>query len=465
MISKKNALEILNACLETGGDYSEIYMEDLIQYGLKVENGISEKPTAAQDIGAGIRILKGLRSVYGYTNDISKNGLLKLAKDLSSSFDQSRILKVENLKSLKRFQRCPITIELDGSGKKEKVEHLRAASLAMQEADPRIVRAIVQLVSNRTRRWVFNSDGKATTDERTYNRLYFTAVASESGKIEVSSDGPGSQKGYEFVKDFNVIGTAKNVALKAIRALSAVECPSGRMPVVIGNGFGGVLFHEACGHSLEASSVAKGLSVFANKKGEVIASSIVNAYDDATQENGAWGTINYDDEGNIGEKVQLIKDGVLNDYMVDMFNGRRMNARPNGHSRRQNYRFEPTSRMTNTYIDNGVSTVEEIIKNTELGLYAKSMGGGSVHPTTGEFNFGCDEAYIIRNGKIAEQVKGAILIGSGQEVLLNIDMIANDLKVAQGMCGSSSGSIPTIVGQPTIRIKSMVVGGRGGELK
>ena len=246
--------------------------------------------------------------------------------------------------------------------------------------------------------------------------------------------------------------------------LTAKECPSGNMPVVIGNGWGGVLFHEACGHPLEASAVSRGLSCFAGKEGQMIASPLVTAVDDSTipQE---WGSIDIDDEGNFGTKRVLIKDGKLVNFMIDDFNGRRMGREGNGSCRRQNYKYCPTSRMSNTYIDNGKSTPEEIIKATKLGLYAVSFNGGSVDPTTGEFNFGCSEAYIIRDGKVAEPVKGATLIGKGEEILLKIDMIANDLAFGQGMCGAASGSIRTNVGQPTLRVSEMTVGGRGGTLE
>ena len=251
----------------------------------------------------------------------------------------------------------------------------------------------------------------------------------------------------------------ENNSTKAI----AKECPSGKMPVIIGNGFGGVIFHEACGHSLEATSVAKGLSVFSGKKGTKIASSIVSAVDDGTIL-GAWGSGNIDDEGNKTQRNLLIKNGILNSYLVDNFNGRRMGEKGNGATRRQSYKFEPTSRMSNTFILPGKSTPEEIIAATKFGLYAKSMGGGSVNPATGEFNFAVNEGYIIEDGKIAYPVKGATLIGSGKDTLLKIDMVGNDLKRAQGMCGSSSGSIPADVGQPTIRVSEMTVGGRGGAI-
>ena len=232
------------------------------------------------------------------------------------------------------------------------------------------------------------------------------------------------------------------------------------MPVVIDNGFGGVIFHEACGHGLEATAVARNASVFAGKMGQLIASPLVTAIDDGTIPNG-WGSAEMDDEGTPTARNILIQDGILTSYMVDRLNGRRMGAAITGSARRQDYRYAPTSRMTNTFIANGKSDPADIIANTEYGLYAKQMGGGSVDPATGSFNFAVLEGYMIRNGKIAEPVRGATLIGKGYEVLRDIDMVGNNLKRAQGMCGSKSGSVPTDVGQPMIRVSSMTVGGRG----
>ena len=290
------------------------------------------------------------------------------------------------------------------------------------------------------------------------------SVASENGKIETRFDGPGAQGGWEFfTKELDVEKLAKNNAQKVLLMLGARECPSGKYPVVIGNGWGGVIFHEACGHQLEATAVAKGLSVFSGKKGEKIANDCVSAFDDGSLPN-EWGSNNLDDEGNIPQKNMLIKDGILTGYLVDSFNGRRMNEKGNGACRRQSYKFEPTSRMSNTYIAPGNYTPEEIIQNTKLGLYAVSFNGGSVDPSTGDFNFGCSEAYIIKDGKIAEPVRGATLVGNARDILKHIDMVGNDLAFGQGMCGSVSGSIPVNVGQPTIRVDEIVVGGRGGSI-
>jgi len=241
--------------------------------------------------------------------------------------------------------------------------------------------------------------------------------------------------------------------------LHADPCPAGKMPVAIDNGFGGVIFHEACGHSLEATSVAKGNSVFAGKLGQKIASDKVTAIDDGTMPN-LWGSLNIDDEGMPTRRKVLIEKGILKGYMIDKLNSRRMNMEPTGSSRRESYKYAPTSRMTNTFIAAGEYSNEAIIGSISNGLYAKKMGGGSVNPVTGEFNFAVMEGYLIKNGKIDKPVRGATLIGKGHEVLMNIDMVGRDMQQAQGMCGSVSGSVPTNVGQPMIRVSEITVGGR-----
>ena len=251
----------------------------------------------------------------------------------------------------------------------------------------------------------------------------------------------------------------REAARQALVMASAGYCPAGVMPVAIGNGFGGVIFHEACGHSLEASSVALGMSEFSGKLGEKIAHEKVTAIDDGTIPN-AWGSINIDDEGTPSQRNVLIEKGVLKSYMIDKMGGRRMNMAPTGSARRESYSYTTTSRMTNTYIANGEDKNEDIIASIEYGLFAKAMGGGSVNPTTGEFNFSVQEGYMIRDGKVAEPVRGASLVGKGSDIIQKIDMVGSDLEMGQGMCGSSSGSVPTNVGQPLIRVSSITVGGR-----
>ena len=347
----------------------------------------------------------------------------------------------------------------------KQISLLKEASEVALNYDERIKKVDINYSFKTQLVTIYNSDGKIVKDSRTRGRVYINAIAVKPNAMQVGGKGPGAQRGFEFFNELiDLKEYAKEAARIAITMLDADDCPSGEMPVIIDNGFGGVIFHEACGHGLEASSVSKNLSVFSNKKGQKIASNIVNAFDDGTIA-GGWGSGNFDDEGNPTQRTQLIKEGVLINYLVDNFNGRAMNEKGNGACRRESYKYAPTSRMSNTFIGNGTSTKEEIIANTKFGLYAKSLGGGSVNPTTGDFNFAVQEGYLIENGKITKPVKGATLIGNGANILFNIDMVGNNLLREQGMCGAASGSIPADVGQPTIRVKSILVGGTGGKIK
>lgn len=466
MISKALAIEVLNEALATGADYAEIFYEDSNSYSVRLLNNKVEASTSGSLCGVGLRLLKENQSVYGYTNDLSKKGLLKLACSLRNSFKGERIITVSNLEMIKSKNRNPVKNSYNDVSKEEKIALVKEGTDAIAKLnDKRIVRYEGVFLNNHRFVAIFNSKGKWFKRDSEFGRLIYSVVAASEKGFETGFEGPGAQQDISY---FRTVVNPKDTALEAVRKallmLEAKECPSGKMPVVIGNGWGGVLFHEACGHPLEASAISKNLSCFNGKEGEYVASKLVSAIDDSTMPQ-AWGSIDIDDEGNLGTKRVLIKDGILKDYMIDDFNGRRMGREGNGACRRQNYRFCPTSRMSNTYICNGKSTKEEIIANTKLGLYAVSFNGGSVDPTTGEFNFGCSEAYIIRDGKVCEPVKGATLIGKGNEILQKIDMVGNDLALGQGNCGAASGTIRTNVGQPTLRVSEILVGGRGGELK
>ena len=466
MISKKLAIEVLNEMLATGADYAEIFLEYSTSNGVSIENGKVSSSSANVTSGAGLRLLKENRSVYGYTSDLTKKGLMDLAHSLNRSFHGERLITVTKLDMIKVKNRNVIEKSYDDIPLKEKIDYIREGTDEIKSInDPRIVRYFGSFGNNHRRVTVFNSKGKWFSRDTEFARMAYSVICADENGMETGFDGPGCQMDMSYFKDrIKPREVARKAAETALKMLTAKECPSGKMPVVIGNGNGGVLFHEACGHPLEASAVSRGLSYATGKEGQMIASPVVTAIDDSTIPN-EWGSIDIDDEGNPGTRRVLIKDGILTDFMIDDFNGRRMGREGNGSCRRQNYKYCPTSRMSNTYIDNGKSTPEEIIAATKLGLYAVSFAGGSVDPATGEFNFGCSEAYIIRDGKVCEPVKGATLIGKGEEILKKIDMVGNDLKLSQGMCGAASGAIRTNVGQPTLRISEITVGGRGGELK
>lgn len=463
-MNKQQIKEILNVALETGGDYSELFFEDKVAKNIFIDNGKVSKASTSNIYGVGLRILKEDKCVYGYTNEVTYKSLMKLANTLKDSFTGERIKTVEELKQVKSKKKHQPVLSYESVKMEEQVALLKEAFEVAKNYDERIVKVDVNYAFYTQNIAIYNSDGKIVKDSRTRGRCYILSIAAKPGAMQTAGKGPGAQRGFEFFKEMiDLKELAKDSARAAITMLDADECPSGEMPVIIDNGFGGVIFHEACGHSLEASSVSKNLSVFSGKKGQKIASDIVNAYDDGTID-GGWGSANFDDEGNKTQRTQLIKNGVLVSYLVDNFNGRAMNEKGNGACRRESYKYEPTSRMSNTFIGNGTSTKEEIIAATKFGLYAKSLGGGSVNPATGDFNFAVQEGYLVENGKITKPVKGATLIGNGSKILFNIDMIANNLRREQGMCGASSGSIPADVGQPTIRVKSILVGGTGGKI-
>ena len=340
-----------------------------------------------------------------------------------------------------------------------KVAILKEGYFAAREYDSAVKQVTGGLLDVDHNILIANSEGLYTQDRQIRTRMFISAVAEMNGETQTGSCAPGRRMGLEMFDTIDPKNVGIHAARQAVTMAGAGYCPAGVMPVAIENGFGGVIFHEACGHSLEATSVALGQSQFTGKLGQKIANEKVTAIDDGTIP-GAWGSINIDDEGTPAQRKVLIENGVLKSYMIDKFNGRRMGMASTGSSRRQSYRFTPTSRMTNTYIAPGQDKDADIIASIAYGLYAKEMGGGSVNPITGEFNFAVNEGYLIRNGKICEPVRGASLVGKGSEIIQNIDMVGGNLDMGQGMCGSSSGSVPTNVGQPLIRVSSITVGGR-----
>lgn len=462
MISSKVAHEVLETALAKGGDFAEIFLEDTTKNFIEMTSGEVTSATTSNLHGAGIRVLDGYNEAYGYCNDLSKKSLNELASKLSQSFNKDKQDISFTIKKVKYENRHKAKVEPLSVPNAKKVEYMKKISEIALNYSPLIKQAMVYLQEETQNVEIINSDGRRVSDVRHHIRITVNVVASKDGKMESAHNSVGKNMGFELIENLDLEAFTKEACESALIMLDAQEMVGQELPVVIHNGFGGVILHEACVHSLEATSVAKGLSVFTGKLGEQIASPIVTAVDDGTLEN-YWGSLNVDDEGTPTRRNVLIENGILKSYLVDKRNGRRMNTESTGSSRRQSYRYSPTSRMTNTFFVNGTSTFEEIIAATKYGLFAKKMGGGSVNPVTGEYNFAVLEGYMIKDGKITQPVKGATLVGSGKDTLLKIDMIANNLETAQGMCGSVSGSIPTDVGQPTIRVSSLVVGGRGGK--
>lgn len=462
MLAKKTADDVLTAALSNGGRFAEIFIENNVKNSISTINGKIESALGGVDYGLGIRLFVKDKVIYVYTNDLSYENLIKCAKEAAAAIkggDKRTILEFNRLDCRKNNLHSPVIMP-ETIRKKQITEMLCRASSAAFSYNSLITQTTVGYLDSVQEVCIINSEGLWVNDTRVRTRAAVSAVASKDNEKQTGYFGPGALKGFEFFEDVNLENTAVEAARSAVTMLKAKNSPSGKMSVVMDNGFGGVIFHEACGHGLEAAAVSKKESVFADKLGEKIASEKVTAIDDGTIKN-SWGSINVDDEGVKTQKNVLIKNGILKGYMVDRFNGEKMGMNATGSSRRQSYKYIPVSRMTNTYIAAGTDKKEDIIKNTEYGLYAKYMGGGSVNTSSGEFNFAVNEAYIIRNGEIAEPVRGATLIGKGAEILNKIDMVSDNLALSEGMCGASSGSIPVDVGQPLLRVSEITVGGRG----
>ena len=459
-MDKLQLKKLLNLGLETGADFSELYFENTYSNVMEMTLGKVSNVSSSNIHGVAVRLLKGTEEVYAYNNKTSYEEVEKLVKKAASSFNDKKCFEAKDLVEVEYENLTPVVISPNNASNEDKKAILLDATNGALSVGDVVKQVICNFTDVEQNILVVNSNGVYAKDTRTNCRASVSVIAQDGNKTQTANNNTGRNMGMEFFKEINFYDFGKDVAEVAKTMLYADECKPGKMTVVVHNKFGGVLLHEACVHSLEATSVAKGLSVFSNKIGEKIASDIVTAVDDGTLQN-YWGSLNVDDEGHRTQRNVLIENGVLKSYLVDYRNSRKMNHPVTGSGRRQSYKYSPTSRMTNTFFENGASTFEEIIAATEYGLFAKKMGGGSVNPITGEFNFNVQEGYLIENGKITKPVRGCTLVGSGAEVLMNIDMIANNLATGHGTCGSASGSIPTDVGQPTIRVQNMTVGGRG----
>jgi len=457
---KESLLEkVLTKALSNGADFAEVFVEDTYNSSIQLLDKQIKRAIEGKDYGAGIRVFYGAKAIYAFTNDLSEKSLMAAADAVSKAdIGNANITSIDLMK--KEFvSPHKIAIPFEIIAKKEKIDFMRRIDKAAREYSNLISQVSISYTETEQKIQIANSDGLLTNDARTYARVYVSSIASKGNEMQTGGEGPGAQRGYEFFQKLNPEELGRKTAKQAVTMILAEYAPSGKFPVVIGNGFGGVIFHEASGHSLETTSVAKGASVFADKMGKQIANQCVTAIDDGTIPN-AWGSTTIDDEGNLTQKTVLIKNGILKSFMIDRLGGIKIGMKSTGSGRRQSYKFAPTSRMRNTYIAAGNDEFDDMIASIDFGIYAKKMGGGSVQPGTGDFNFAVAEGYLIENGKITKPVRGATLVGNGAKILHKISMVGKDLKFAEGMCGSVSGNVPVRVGQPTIKVDEIVVGGR-----
>jgi len=457
VLEKNIAHDVLACALEMGADFADIFVERKDSQLISFNSSEVKDIQSGMNFGIGVRLVYGQQSLYAYTNSTKSEDLLNLTRTLASSYkkDKTNIefasfnnLTYKNIPSFKNNQK---TLG-------DKVAFLNSFDQKVRATGEHIAQVNFSLTQYEQTIEVFNSNGLYATELRPYTRLAANAIAKDGDKQCSGSWNPGARGGDDFIFGLDQEWIADYLGKKTHTVLHADPCPAKTMPVVIDNGFGGVIFHEACGHLLETTSVEKKSSVFWDKKGEMIAHENLSAVDDGTIDN-LWGSLSIDDEGMPTQRTQLIKNGKLENFLSDTMGELKTGHKRTGSARRQSYKFAPASRMRNTFIEPGNFSNEEILGSIGEGLYCKSMGGGSVNPGTGEFNFAVEEGYLIKDGKLDKAVKGATLIGRGEKIMKNISMVGKNIEYAAGMCGSVSGSVPVTVGQPMIKVDEILVGG------
>ncbi len=451
---------MLGAGLRTGAEFSEVYVEDKRSSSANLDDGKVEQVTSGRDRGAGIRVVKGETTGYAHTADLSEAGLLAAAEAAAAAASQGGGgARIVALTRRPEHRVSDVAIAPDTIGKAAKVQLLLRADEAARDAGAAIVQVSAGYGDSRKRILVANSDGVLAGDEQVRTLFRVSVVASGDTGLQTGYESLGHTIGFELFDQHDVEEMARRAAQQAITKLNARPAPSGSLPVVIRRGSGGVLFHEACGHGLEADLVGKGASVFKGRVGEQVAAPMVTLVDDGTM-SGEWGAIGYDDEGHASQRNVLIQDGVLTDYMWDFLRSRKEGRPQSGNGRRQSYMHLPMVRMTNTFVLDGADDPDDIVRATDHGVYIAQLGGGQVNTASGDFVFGMTEAYLIEDGEITDPIREGNLIGNGPQVLKDIDLLGNDFAMGMpGTCGKDGQGVPVGDGQPTLRVKALTIGG------
>ena len=446
--------------MRTGADFAEVFAEDRRSASAVLDDGRVEEVVSGRDRGAGIRVVAGDTTGFAHTADLSEAGLAAAAAAAAAAARRggggTNTVPVEALETPRRLE---VRIPPEEVPKDRKVALLTAADAAARSAGGAITQVSARYGDGRRRILVADSDGLFTSDDQVRTLFSVSCVATGDTGMQTGRESAGRTVGFELFDLYDVEEMARRAAERALTKLTARPAPSGEMPVVVGPGGGGVLFHEACGHGLEADLVAKSASVFAGRIGEQVAAPMVTLVDDGTMA-GEWGHYGIDDEGKPAARNVLISEGVLTDYMWDRLRARKQGRASSGNGRRQSYQHLPMVRMTNTYIDNGDTDPEAIVADTSHGVYVAQLGGGQVNTATGDFVFGMTEAYLIENGRIGAPIREGNLIGNGPEVLKRIDALGNDFAMGSpGTCGKDGQGVPVGDGTPTLRVTALTVGG------
>jgi TldD protein len=449
----------LGHALRHGGDFAEVFAEDRRSSSARLDDGKVEEMVSGRDRGAGIRVVRGDTTGFAHTADLSEDGLRRAA-DAAAAAASGEGGGTRTVALTERPSSRPHAVNVfpDDVPKARKVELLTRADAAARAESSSISSVTASYADSRRRILIANSDGLLTGDDQVRTRFMVQCVASGDTGMQTGYEGPGRTLGFELFDEFDPEVVARQAARRATVLLDAVPAPSGRVPVVLKKGAGGVLFHEACGHGLEADLVRKDASVFAGRVGEQVASPLVTLVDDGTYAR-EWGTFAIDDEGAPARRNVLIDKGVLTDYMWDLVRARKDGRESSGNGRRETYQHLPMVRMTNTFLLPGESDPDDIIRDVDYGIYCVQLGGGQVNTATGDFVFGVTEGYLIEGGKVTAPIRAAQLIGNGPEALTMIDAVGNDFDTWAGTCGKSGQGVPVSSGQPTLRVRELTVGG------
>jgi TldD protein len=451
---------VLGVALRTGGDFAEVFAEERRNSAAQLDDGRIEELTSGREAGAGIRVVVGETTGFAHTADLSERGL-RAAAEAAAAAARNGGGGVRQI-ALSRVASTPpneVAVLPETVAKASKVQLLLRADEAARSAGGAIRQVSATYGDSRRRILVANSEGVLAGDDQVKTRFSVSCVAAGDAGMQTGRESIGFTVGWELFDTYDVEELARLAASRALGKLLARPAPSGVMPVVLKSGSGGVLFHEACGHGLEADHIVRDASAFRGLVGQQVASPLVTLVDDGTM-GPEWGAIGIDDEGHTAGRNVLIDEGILTDYMWDWLRARKEGRESSGNGRRQSYQHLPMVRMTNTYVTNGTADPDEIIAQTQSGVYVVQLGGGQVNPATGDFVFGMTEAYLIEDGRLTEPLRDANLIGNGPEVLRNIDVVGNDFAMgAPGMCGKDGQGVPVGDGQPTLRVTALTVGG------
>lgn len=459
MIPLEDIKAALRVARERGGEFADIFVERRRSTIIYCEDNRIERVSSGLDAGVGIRVIKGESTAYAFTNDFCREGLLEAARIVSHAMEGNADDQAIDLR-----RRVP-TVELkveerpDQVAVERKVAAVELANRVARGVDKRIHQVAVSYGDVVQEVLIANSEGVLVEDERVRTRLAVNAIASEGALIQTGYEALGGHSGFELISAEEVVERlALQAARRAVLMLGARPAPAGKMPVVLAGEAGGTMIHEACGHGLEADHIQKGLSVYAGRVGQKVASELVTVIDDATLPQ-RYGSFRFDDEGMPGQKKVLIERGILLGFMYDYLTARREGRLSTGNGRRESYHYRPIPRMTNTYIAAGNEDPEKIIRDVAYGLLVKKMGGGQVNTVTGDFVFDVSEGYLIQQGEVGPAVRGATLTGNGPEVLGRIERIGNDLGFSVGTCGKDGQGVPVSDAQPTLYIRELIVGG------